>query len=39
MRPRRLTMEAFGPFAQKESVDFDKLKNGLFLITGETGAG
>ncbi|MDO5154970.1 MAG: SMC family ATPase [Eubacteriales bacterium] len=40
MRPIRLTMSAFGPFADKFVIDFDKLgKQGLYLITGDTGAG
>src|SRR5687767_5658330 len=40
MRPRRLEAEAFGPFAERVEVDFDRLADaGLFLIRGETGAG
>ncbi len=40
MRPRRLELTAFGPFAGTEAVDFDALAGaGLFLITGLTGAG
>src|SRR5919109_1743171 len=40
MRPRRLEAEAFGPFAQRVEVDFDRLAEaGLFLIRCETGAG
>ena len=40
MRPHVLTMSAFGPYADVQIVDFDKLGNkGLFLITGDTGAG
>ena len=40
MRPIRLTMSAFGPFAHTESIDFDALgHNPLFLINGPTGAG
>ncbi|XQE90895.1 AAA family ATPase [Streptomyces microflavus] len=35
-----LTVQAFGPFARTESVDFDALaSNGLFLLRGDTGAG
>ncbi|MFC5174955.1 AAA family ATPase [Streptomyces mutomycini] len=35
-----LTLQAFGPFARTESVDFDALtSNGLFLLRGDTGAG
>ena len=40
MRPRKLEVQAFGPFAGAETVDFDRLaEGGLFLIHGETGAG
>ncbi|HAJ46730.1 MAG TPA: hypothetical protein DCL54_09145, partial [Alphaproteobacteria bacterium] len=40
MRPVRLTMQAFGPFAGREVVDFqDAVKSGLFGIYGPTGAG
>lgn len=40
MRPIRLEMSAFGPYAGRTVVDFDKLGNsGLYLITGDTGAG
>lgn len=40
MRPRRLEATAFGPFAERVEVDFDRLAAaGLFLIHGETGAG
>ena len=39
MKPIKLTMSAFGSYAGKEVVDFSKLKSGLFLITGDTGAG
>ncbi|NUS51432.1 MAG: SMC family ATPase, partial [Nocardioidaceae bacterium] len=40
MRLHRLTVQAFGPFAGTESVDFDELNDaGLFLLTGATGAG
>ncbi|HEX2038277.1 MAG TPA: SMC family ATPase, partial [Acidimicrobiales bacterium] len=40
MRPRRLEAVAFGPFAERIEVDFDRLAEaGLFLIHGETGAG
>ena len=40
MKPIKLTMSAFGPYANSEVVDFDKLgKSGLYLITGDTGAG
>lgn len=40
MRPVKLTISAFGPYAGKEVLDLDKLgENGLYLITGTTGAG
>ncbi|MFJ7593475.1 AAA family ATPase [Streptomyces sp. NPDC097617] len=36
----QLTVQAFGPFARTEAVDFDALtSNGLFLLRGDTGAG
>ena len=40
MRPVKLTMSAFGPYAGKVTLEFDKLgKSGIYLITGDTGAG
>ena len=39
MRPLKLTMTAFGPYAEKTVVDFQKLNQGVYLITGDTGAG
>lgn len=40
MRPIRLTVSAFGPYVGATVLDMDKLgKSGLYLITGDTGAG
>ena len=40
MRPHRLRLEAFGPYADPLDISFDALsQEGLFLIHGSTGAG
>ena len=39
MKPLVLTMEAFGSYGQKTTIDFNDLNQNLFLITGDTGAG
>lgn len=39
MRPITLTMSAFGSYAGKTTIDFSKQEQGIFLITGDTGAG
>ncbi|MBD8044324.1 SMC family ATPase [Arthrobacter sp. Sa2BUA2] len=40
MRIHRLEIQAFGPFAERQVVDFDELgAQGLFLLNGPTGAG
>lgn len=39
MRPVLLEMEAFGPYSQPTTVDFERMGSGLFLITGNTGSG
>lgn len=39
MRPIKLTLSAFGPYAEKQVIDFASLPENLFIITGDTGAG
>ena len=39
MRPIELKMNAFGSYAKETAVSFDQFQRGLFLITGDTGAG
>ena len=40
MRPIRLTVQAFGPYAETQALDMDALgETGIYAITGETGAG
>lgn len=40
MKPCKLIISAFGPYAQKTEIDFDRLgTQGLYLITGDTGSG
>lgn len=39
MRPQRLVMSAFGSYAERTEIDFSEQKSGLFLISGDTGAG
>lgn len=40
MKPINLKISAFGPYKDEVNIDFTKLgENGIFLITGDTGAG
>ena len=40
MKPINLEISAFGPYKEKVEIDFSKLgESGIFLITGDTGAG
>lgn len=39
MKPLKVIMSAFGSYAGVETVDFERLDHGIFLITGDTGAG
>lgn len=39
MRPIQITMSAFGSYANPVTIDFTKAGHGIFLITGDTGAG
>ena len=40
MKPLKLELQAFGPYVEKQTVDFEKLaEKGMFLITGNTGSG
>lgn len=40
MKPLQLDIQAFGPYAGHQTIDFEKLsRNGIFLIKGPTGSG
>ena len=39
MKPCKLIMSAFGSYAGVTEIDFERADHGLFLITGDTGAG
>ncbi|MEY8355963.1 SMC family ATPase [Lachnospiraceae bacterium 54-53] len=39
MKPLKLVMSAFGSYGGRETVDFETIDHGIFLITGDTGAG
>ena len=39
MKPLKLTMSAFGSYVKETAIDFERLGDGIFLITGDTGQG
>lgn len=40
MRPIKLKLQAIGPFAKYQEIDFQRLTNGnIFIISGKTGSG
>lgn len=39
MKPQKLIMSAFGSYAGEAIIDFSNTSHGIFLITGDTGAG
>ena len=39
MKPRKLTLQAFGSYGERTIIDFTRPVQSLFLVTGDTGAG
>lgn len=39
MKPIKLTMQAFGSYGKKTEIDFTKINQNIFLVTGDTGSG
>lgn len=39
MKPIKLILSAFGSYAREQVIDFSNVSRGIFLITGDTGAG
>ncbi|HEX2925381.1 MAG TPA: AAA family ATPase [Ruminiclostridium sp.] len=39
MKPLKLTISAFGPYAKEQTIDFTTLTEQIFVISGPTGAG
>lgn len=39
MKLKKLTMTAFGSYANTETIDFERLESSLYLVRGNTGAG
>lgn len=39
MKPIKIIISAFGSYADKTEINFEKVNSGIFLIAGDTGAG
>lgn len=39
MRPLKLKMQAFGSYGKETMIDFERVEQNLFLVTGDTGSG